>query len=377
MEYVRLQVADGKDMSWFTYDMLPDTLEEEEPKKKRRKKSSDRERTKDAKRQKKEDKKEEEIHLKAYTEACNRGNPGYLPSSVILSSTVDVSSNSTTRGVSSTVPLNPTSTPQITPILNSPITHSSDSDLISQDPSSPSTENLSRMTNPQSNSISEEATYYDPDDFETIGKLVKSLIQQQRTETIPPCSDTPMSESTHVFAPLISEVPVSEPVSISSAPPTKVIPVVYLDISDDEILISDTIPTVTSPSDPTPQTEVVPFKLIPNNPEECIHLFGYDALKRIYELRTSACPHPVLVKRAWEEFRRWLDQSVQNIAQMAESTKQTKVLAAAERRIHYELELAARMSARKKAAEEKASLEAAEKAEFLSKQAEIKQAMLE
>src|ERR1044072_2649662 len=60
--------------------------------------------------------------------------------------------------------------------------------------------------------------------------------------------------------------------------------------------------------------------------------------------------------------QRWLDQSFQNIAQMTESTKQTEVLAAAERRIQYELELAARMAARKKAAEEKAALEAAEKA---------------
>ena len=62
---------------------------------------------------------------------------------------------------------------------------------------------------------------------------------------------------------------------------------------------------------------------------------------------------------------------------MAESTKKTEVLAAAERRIQYELELAARMVARKKAAEEKATLEAAEKAVFLSEQAEIEQAILE
>src|ERR1044072_6790516 len=38
MEYVRIKVDDGKDMSWFTYDTLPETIEEEEPKKKRRKK---------------------------------------------------------------------------------------------------------------------------------------------------------------------------------------------------------------------------------------------------------------------------------------------------------------------------------------------------
>src|ERR1044072_2955011 len=80
MEYVRIQVADGKDMSWFTYDMLHDTLEEMDAGKKRRKKSSNKERMKAAKRQKKEDEKKEEkkkqreIHLKGYTKARNEGN---------------------------------------------------------------------------------------------------------------------------------------------------------------------------------------------------------------------------------------------------------------------------------------------------------------
>ena len=38
MEYVKMQVDDGKDMSWFTYDMLPKTIEEMDVGKKRRKK---------------------------------------------------------------------------------------------------------------------------------------------------------------------------------------------------------------------------------------------------------------------------------------------------------------------------------------------------
>src|ERR1044072_107810 len=111
--------------------------------------------------------------------------------------------------------------------------------------------------------------------------------------------------------------------------------------------------------------------------EECINLFGYDALKRIHELRTSTCPHPVLVKRAWEEFRKWLDTSFQNIAQMAETTKHTEVPAAAERRIQYALKLATRLAAKQRAIEEKAALEDAEKVEFLRDQAEIEQVMLE
>src|ERR1044072_6428156 len=74
MEYIRMQVDDRYDMSWFTYDMLPDTIEEMDAGKKRRKKSSEgddseKERMKATKKQKKEDKKKQEkkkqrkIHL--------------------------------------------------------------------------------------------------------------------------------------------------------------------------------------------------------------------------------------------------------------------------------------------------------------------------
>ena len=38
IEYVKSQMEEGKDMSWFTYDMLPDTIQEMEVGKKRRKK---------------------------------------------------------------------------------------------------------------------------------------------------------------------------------------------------------------------------------------------------------------------------------------------------------------------------------------------------
>ena len=143
MEYVRLQVADGKDMSWFTYDMLPDTLDEEEPRKKRKKKSSDKEKMKSSKRKKEEDKenKQREIHLKAYTNAPNRGKSGSLTSSVILSSSIDNSSISTTTSVL----LKPTTTPQTIHNQNSPLTLSSDSDPISQNPSSPSSEELPNL----------------------------------------------------------------------------------------------------------------------------------------------------------------------------------------------------------------------------------------
>src|ERR1044072_8941341 len=106
-------------MSWFTYDMLPDTIEEMDTGKKRRKKSSEgddseKERMKAAKKKKKADKKKEEkkkqreIHLRAYTEAHQEGNSGSLSSSTTLTSTVDTSSIPT----STSIPLNPTSKPQ-------------------------------------------------------------------------------------------------------------------------------------------------------------------------------------------------------------------------------------------------------------------------
>src|ERR1044072_3958165 len=225
-----------------------------------------------------------------------------------------------------------------------------------QDPPSPSTENLSKLKISTSAPIN-----------------TSSLVLNQID------SDTPMTEPIFLnnsgSEPNTSENPISEP--LISELTTQPIPLAHLENSGNEILISDVIPVITLPSEDSPSSAIILHQPIPNNLEECIDLFRYDALIRIHELRTSACPHPVLVRRAWEDFRRWLDQSVQNIAQMAESTKQTEILAAAERRIQYEFELAARMAARKKTAEEKAALEAAEKAEFLSEQAEIEQAMLE
>src|ERR1044072_5082014 len=314
MEYVRLQVADGKDMSWFTYDMIPDTMGEEEPKKKRNKKSSEADKTgkeKAAKKQKKTEK-ERNLYLKSYSEAYARGTSEFQTSGIHTPSQIETSVH---------IPPSTTSDSEVTHSNNSP-TKSSVSSF--QDPPSSSTVNMFKLKNPD---FTKTATTTPPFIISTQPTPISSL----SPVITPPYSNTPMSESIHVSAPLVSGISVSEPMSISSAPPTGNIPVVYLDISDDEILISDAIPTVTSPSDPLPQTELIPFKPIPNNLEECINLFGYDALIRIHELRTSACPHPVLVRRAWEDFRRWLDQLVQNIAQMAESTKQTEVLAAAER----------------------------------------------
>src|ERR1044072_8326722 len=62
---------------------------------------------------------------------------------------------------------------------------------------------------------------------------------------------------------------------------------------------------------------------------------------------------------------------------LAETTKQTEIFAAAERRIQYEHELAARLAQRKRAEAEKVALEAAEKAEFLRIQAELEQVVTE
>src|ERR1044072_1641355 len=197
------------------------------------------------------------------------------------------------------------------------------SESLFQDPPSPPTEHLSKLRIPTSAPVS------------TLSPVLNSIH-----------SDTPMSESVSVNIPISepinSEIPVSEPVTFSpltseTATPQP-IPLAHLDASGNEVII---ILVVTLPSETSSSSEIILHQPIPNNIEECINLFGYDALKRIHELSTSACPHPVLVKRAWEEFRRWLDQSFQNIAQMAESTRKTEVLAAAERRIQYELELAA------------------------------------
>src|ERR1044072_8797800 len=62
---------------------------------------------------------------------------------------------------------------------------------------------------------------------------------------------------------------------------------------------------------------------------------------------------------------------------LAETTKQTEIFAAAERRLQYEHELAARLAQRKRAKAEKVALEAAEKAEFMRIQAELEQVVTE
>src|ERR1044072_1355651 len=295
---------------------------------------------------------EKDVALKAYTEPSQKGNSDSA-SQFIETSFKPLLSTSSENSISLSF-----STPPATQISDTPI---SESNFFNNSGSEPNNSEIP-TSEPLNSEIttSEEIKYADPYDFENIENLVKSLAQQQRTKTTSP-----------------SMVSGSGSMPISSTPLTRSIPVAYLDISDDEVLISDAIPTVTSPSDPPPQTELVPFQFIPNNIEEYINLFGYDALRKIHELRTSDCPHPVLVRRAWYEFRRWLDTSLQNIAQMAESTEQTEVLAAAERRIQYEFEKATRLANRKKAAEEKAALEDAEKVEFLRDQAEIEQVLLE
>src|ERR1044072_1329041 len=150
MEYVRLQVADGKDMSWFTYDMLPNTMGDEEPKKKRKKKSSEVDKTgkeKAAKKQKKTEK-ERDLHLKSYSETYEKGTSEFQTSGIHTPSQIETSTN---------IPPSTTTTPPF---------------IISTQPTPIS-------------SLSPDIT--------------------------PPYSNTPISESTHGSAPLISEVSVSEP----------------------------------------------------------------------------------------------------------------------------------------------------------------------
>src|ERR1044072_3071134 len=178
MEYVRLQVADGKDMSGFTYDMLPDTMGDEESKKKRKKKSSEANKTgeeKAAKKQKKTEK-ERDLHLKSYSEASARGTSEFQTSGIHTPSQIETSTH---------IPPSTTTTPTF---------------IISTQPTP----------------------------ISSLSPVITPLY-----------SNTPTSESIHVFAPLVSEISVSKPMPISSAPPTGNIPVVYLDISGDEILISD------------------------------------------------------------------------------------------------------------------------------------------
>src|ERR1044072_2250546 len=174
---------------------------------------------------------------------------------------------------------------------------------------------------------------------------------------------------------LVSEIPVSESMPISSAPATRNIPLVHLDVSDDEILISYVIPTVTPPSDPTLQTELVPFQPIPNNLEECINMFGYDALMQVSELRASKSLNPASVKKDWDQFRRWLADSFVKMESMVNSTKQAAIVAASERRMQYEQLVAARLAEQRRIQEERVARELAEKEEQEKIEAEKAEAL--
>ena len=116
-----------------------------------------------------------------------------------------------------------------------------------------------------------------------------------------------------------SQIPMSEP--LISELTTQPIPLAHLDNSGNEVLISDAIPVVTLPSENSPSSVIILHQPIPNNLEEYINPFGYDALRQILDLRTNTCPNPALVKRDWEEFRRWLNQSFQRMDLLAKNSK--------------------------------------------------------
>src|ERR1044072_5511884 len=309
---------EGIDTSNFRYEDLPDCPPDMVPMKKEKKKNKKKKTEGDESKQKqpKKPKSAKVSSLSTYSEPVRKGT------SDISTSGISISGVNTTQLSSTSQPTKPSSissTSQTTKstqaqtsfvsnsettsftYLNSESNSETSSESPFQDPPSPSTENLSKLKISTSAPINTLPLVLNQIDSDTPMSEPTSL---NNSGSEPNTSEIPMSE------PLISElttqpIPLSHfdnygnEVPISSAHATTNIPVVYLDISDDEILISDAIPTVTSPSDPPPQTELVPFQFIPNNLEECINMFGYDTLKRIHEYRTSACPHPVLVKRVF------------------------------------------------------------------------------
>ena len=235
--------------------------------------------------------------------------------------------------------------------------------------------------NPESDSeTSSESPFQNPPSPSTENLSKLKISTSAPINTLPPVeqidSDTPMTEPISLnnssSEPNTSETPMSKP--LISELTTQPIPLAHLDNSGNEVFISDAIPEVTLPSENSPSSAIILHQPIPNNLEEYINLFGYDALRQIQDLRTNTCPIPARVKRDWERFRRWLNQSFLRMDLLAKAAKKTEILAAAERRIQYENEIAAKLAQRKRAVAERAALEAAEKAEFLKNQAEIEKA---
>ena len=326
------------------------------------------------KKKSKEAKKKKVVELGTYSEHSGRGT-SLKPSSDKLASEHIDTMQSSELPISSPTP-NSKST-KIQTQISSSISHTTKSTQAQ----------TSFVTYSESNSeTSSESSSQDPPSPSTVKLSKLKTSTSAQINTLPPVlnqidSDTPMTEPSYIALnnsgsePNTSEIPISEP--LISELTTQPIPLAHLDNSGNEVLISDKIPMVTLPSENSPSSAIILHQPIPNNLEEYINLFGYNALRQIQDLRTNTCPNPALVKRNWEEFRRWLNQSFQRMDFLAETAKKTEILAAAERRIQYENELATKLAQRKRAEAERAALEAAAKAEFLKDQAEIEQVMLE
>ena len=82
-----------------------------------------------------------------------------------------------------------------------------------------------------------------------------------------------------------------------------------------------------------------------------------------------------MVKKDWDQFRRWLADSFVKMESMVNSTKQAAIVAASERRMQYEQLVAARLAEQRRIQEERVARELAEKAEHEKIEAEKAEAL--
>src|ERR1044072_7232268 len=306
--YVYALELEGRDMSWFSYDDLPDftpNMLVHEKKRKSRKRKSEEEET--------EQKKKVKISThkrtsgpSAKSETSNEGTSS-KPSDALISEIID------TLEPPIFTPPSQTTTPQI---------HTSapqqnifdDSNVLIQDFSTPP---------PTSENPTSDKPFLPPPTSEVAHSEATTT---EQTTSEPIHSDTPENP------PHISFTTASEPIhSDSTATPPHTSDTT---LSEPPIL-SNSEPIITSPHHSYTEntsSEIILFDPKPHNLLDSINIFGLNVKKKAVELMTSSNPSPEDVNKEWEDFQQWMIDAFKLVYQSSEVDKLDCINAAYGRR---------------------------------------------
>src|ERR1044072_8795519 len=301
--YVYALELEGHDMSWFSYDDLPDftpNMLVHEKKRKSRKRKSEEEETEQKKKVKKSTHKRTS-GLSAESETSNEGTSS-KPSDTLMSELID-----TLEPPISTPPSQTTTSKLHTSAPQQNIFD--DSNVLIQDASTPPpTSDKPSLPPPTSEVAHSEAT--------TAELSTSEPIHSDKPENPPHISPTTASEPIHsdstATPPHISDTAISEPPILSKSEPIVTFP----------------------PHSYTENTssEIILFDPKPHNLLDYINIFGLNVNKKAAELMICSNPSPKDVKSEWEEFQQWMVDAFKQVYQSSEVDKLDCINAAYGRR---------------------------------------------